>query len=326
MTGNIRNIRPAGAAIAAVLALSSPTLVAQTATPPLTPEATASPAPQSFVASPAFAPTQPVVQPTPSVDERLNAAITASEMETAAKPAPVTKAASKKAVVEKRRADRPAPFKAAAPAKLTTAPGPLRSEPARASVETTPPAETQAAPALPAEPPAQPNEVQNPAIDPALLWAVGGGVLLLLGLASIAMMRRRNREDDDVLELSQAAPVEPPVIREVAKPAPMPLMTPPPAVREPVQLDPAMQGDIEARLDAMVAAAPSPENPFKTYAKRMTRAKFLLAQQEKAQATPTMTDTTDPVARRTAAVHTQTVYRFGSDRPGRKTLFNPRPS
>lgn len=311
MTGNIRTIRPAGAAIAAVLALSSPTLLAQTVTPPVMPEAAAPVAPQTPAAGPVFAPNQPVVQPTPSADERLNAAIAASEAETATRPAPVVKAAPKKAMTERRVADRPASIKAAVPAEPAAALPRVRSEPA--PVETAPPA----------EPPAQPNAAQSPAIDPALLWALGGGVLLLLGLTAFAMTRRRNREDDEVLELSQA---EPPIVREAAKPAPMPLITPPPTVREPVQPDPAMQGDIDSRLEAMVAAPPSPENPFKTYAKRMTRAKFLLAQQEKAQAAPAMTETAAPAAPRAAPVHTQTVYRFGSDRPGRKTLFNPRSS
>src|SRR3546814_19849886 len=83
MTGHIRSLRPARAAIAAVLAFSSPTLLAQDVVPPGQPAiANASPEPAPPAASaPTFAPAQPVVQATPSVAERLEAAIAAAPAE-----------------------------------------------------------------------------------------------------------------------------------------------------------------------------------------------------------------------------------------------------
>ncbi|WP_150294972.1 hypothetical protein [Sphingobium estronivorans] len=308
MTGNLRIIRPAGTAIAAVLALTSTSLLAQTVTPPpVMPEA-AAPQPTA----PVFAPAQPMVQPTPSVDERLNAAIAASEAEATVKPAPSVKAAPVKHVAEKKAViDRPASPKAVAPAEPAMTTQPARTEPAPAPapvpIEAQPPVDTQATPA-----PAQTSAARSPAIDPALLWALGGGILILGGFAGTAMMRRRKSEEE-IAAISPAVPVEP----EPLKPASMPLMAPPIAPRP-------VAGDIDSRLEAMVAAPPSPENPFKTYGKRMTRAKFLLAQQEKAQTASAMPEPAAPAVNRASPEYTQTVYRFGSDRPGRKSLFNPR--
>ncbi|PJG48420.1 hypothetical protein CAF53_09345 [Sphingobium sp. LB126] len=322
MTGNIRIIRPAGAAIAAVLAFNSPPLLAQTVVPPVTPEGVASPAPPP-ASGPVFAPTQPVIQPTLSVDERLNAAITASKAEAAARPAPALMTVPERAVTAKKAAtDRSVADRAAAPAKAAPPPPPVASEPVRtqAPIETAAPADAPLAQAQAPTAmvgPAKTSEAQRPMIDPALIWALGGGVLILLGLAGVALMRRSNGDEEDALELEPAMPVE----AAVTRPASPPLTSP--SVNRPV---PAKPVSTDSRLEAMVAAPPSPENPFQTHAKRMTRAKFLLAQEEKAQAAPTKPENPAPVAYPAVQEHNQTVYRFGSDRTGRKTLFNPRPS
>mgnify|MGYP001138090847 CR=1 FL=1 len=76
----------------------------------------------------------------------------------------------------------------------------------------------------------------------------------------------------------------------------------------------------------MVAAPPSAENPFLTPSKRMRRARFLLAQQERRErqdasvhspiATPAPPQTIH------AEPQTQTVYRLGGDR-SRQMGFKP---
>ena len=84
--------------------------------------------------------------------------------------------------------------------------------------------------------------------------------------------------------------------------------------------------DGEQTLDAMVAAAPSAENPFKTRANRLRRAKFLLARQA---ATPgnnrhvaPQTTHAEP-ASAASPDRTQTVYRFGAD-ANRQGFLKPR--
>ncbi len=143
----------------------------------------------------------------------------------------------------------------------------------------------------------------------------------MLGLGGAALMRRRRHGQDDELdelaaeEAVYAAPVDM---------APEPVTT---AAPQPVfAATPAAARSAESLLEAMVAQPPSPENPFRTYAKRMTRAKFLLAQQQRAAAPQAaLSPEASPAAPRPTPQPTQTVYRFGSDR-GRKTMFNPRTS
>ncbi|KEQ54269.1 hypothetical protein [Sphingobium chlorophenolicum] len=300
MTGNIRSLRPARAAIAAVLAFSSPALLAQTVVPPAEPVVAAPEGVPAPVLAPNFAPPQPVVQQTPSVEERLDAAIAASEAEKPSSPVAVKRVAPKP--VAKTQAERP--IGAPTPAPRETAP------------VAPPPVET-AAPIEPAPviSPATPTPVPEAGIDPALLWALGGGALLMIGLGSMALLRRRKRQDELWVE-----GVDQPVLAEPVAPraAAMPLMTPPP-VSTPAS------SDEERTLEAMVAAPPSPENPFRTQAKRRTRAKFLLRQQGQAAAPPSAPATVAADSPRPVPTATQTVYRFGQERR-RETLFKPRTS
>jgi hypothetical protein len=145
---------------------------------------------------------------------------------------------------------------------------------------------------------------------------LGGGALIMLGLGGAALMRRRSRPSDEDVPMEEAAYSAPPEM-EIQPVLP---------VRQtaPASLAMAASGQ-DSRLEAMVAAPPSPENPFRTYAKRMTRAKFLLARQN-AESVPGSAPAATPAApARPAPQPTQTVYRFGSDR-GRKSLLNPRTS
>lgn len=320
MTGHIRSLRPARAAIAAVLAISSPTLFAQTVIPPAQPVIADPPVAQTQPAAspaPVFAPSQPVVQSTPSVEQRLDAAITASQAEEAqAVPA---------AAAVKRNASRPA---GRTIARTEPVAAPQRSEPLaqREAPSPAPPAPAPSAPLAEAVAPAAPAAPERQAppassearTDPALLLALGGGSLLMIGLAAAALMRRRARRQE--VEHWDGEIIQPEPVQAARQPVPaMPLMTPSPAVAP-------VLSEEERTLDAMVAAPPSPENPFRTHAKRRTRAKFLLAQRQKQVQTPMVAESVAPTeSPRLAPTATQTVYRFGSDRR-REGVFKPRTS
>ena len=73
----------------------------------------------------------------------------------------------------------------------------------------------------------------------------------------------------------------------------------------------------------MVAAVPSAENPFRTHRKRLARARFLLAQQQKGERA-SFTDAPAHVPPQTihAEPQVQTVYRMGADR-NRRMTFKP---
>ena len=315
MTGHIRSLRPARAAIAAVLAISSPALFAQTVIPPAQPVIPDPPVAQTQPAAspaPVFAPSQPVVQSTPSVEQRLDAAITAAQAEEAqAVPA---------AAPVKRNAPRPA---ARTIARTEPVAAPQRSEPLTQREAPSPapsaPLAEAVAPAAPAAPERQAPPASSEArTDPALLLALGGGSLLMIGLAAAALMRRRARRQE--VEHWDGEIIQPEPVQAAQQPVPaMPLMTPSPAVTP-------VPSEEESTLDAMVAAPPSPENPFRTHAKRRTRAKFLLAQRQKQVQTPIVAESVAPTeSPRPARAATQTVYRFGSDRR-REGVFKPRTS
>lgn len=171
--------------------------------------------------------------------------------------------------------------------------------------------EPQATP-TPAVAPAEPTTART---DQALLWALGGGALLLLGLGGAALVRRRRPDEEDAI-----APTYAP---EPVSVAPMPATVAPVASR-PAMASPRLAED--ATLEAMVAAAPNAENPFRTRTKRLRRAQYLIAQREAASVTAPAPQTTHaeptPVA---AADRSQTVYRFGSPQAS-SGFLRPRPA
>ncbi|NML08732.1 hypothetical protein HHL08_00995 [Sphingobium sp. AR-3-1] len=245
--------------------------------------------------TPEFAPSQPVVQATPPLEERIAAATAAAEAEQAAvqaaKPRPML-ARSVPRTVE-RTAE---PVAARAGAVTPVAPAPVETAPPVQSTPAIAPAQ-EAAPAA--------SAAQSVArSDQAMLWALGGGAMLLLGLGGAALMRRR-RPDEAVAD-ARVAPVT------TFEPAPVPVtparaITPRPAL--------ATAQTENATLEAMVAAAPSADNPFLTRTKRLRRAQHLIAQREAfsvaAPAPQTMHAEPVPAA---AIDRSQTVYRFGNDR------------
>lgn len=295
MTDTIRSTRPARAAIAAVLAFSATPLLAQeiVAPPPVMPSVTAPaaatpPAPDA----PLFTPSQPVVQQTLPVDQRIAEASAAVEAERAAeRPAPRAERPVQRAeriTPATPAADRPAPVAAPQPA------------PADAARQQAIDDGAQPAPAI--RQPATAAEAAR--TNDALLWALGGGALLLLGIGGTALMRRR-RGDALARNVHEEVPFSMPLTPEIAAP---------PADAAPVR-PVLVRASADADLDVMVAAPPSADNPFTTRTKRMRRAKFLLAQREAAAVPHPAPQTIDaepaPVAAREN--RSQTVYRFGGE-------------
>ncbi|WP_254913927.1 hypothetical protein [Sphingobium sp. Z007] len=284
-------------------------LLAQAAAPPVAPEAApAAPVPvmsapdliaaPTATPTPEFTPSQPVVQATPPLEERIAAATAAAEAEQAAaqaaKPRQVPTPSAARTVNRTAEpvAARPAAVTPVAPSPVETAP-PVQSAPAIVPVQ-------EAAPAAPA--------AQSVArSDQAMLWALGGGAMLLLGLGGAALMRRR-RPDEAVADAG-IAPVT------TFEPAPVPL-TPAPVMAA-IMPRPALATaqTEDATLEAMVAAAPSADNPFLTRTKRLRRAQHLIAQREAAATARPAPQTTHAEPAPAAAMdRSQTVYRFGNDR------------
>jgi hypothetical protein len=254
--------------------------------------------------TPAFTPSQPVVQATPPVDERIAAATAAVEAEKAATPAAAPRTVTRTASI--RAAEQPVRTADATPVAPVTSPAAAVADPAPAPV--TPMAEpaTDVAPvatAAPAEATAR--------TDQALLWALGGGALLLLGLGGTAIVRRRRvGEVDDDVRIAPVATYDPAPVAMATGTAPI---APRPAYASASPVVASQRLSDDATLEAMVAAAPSSENPFLTRAKRLRRAQHLIAQRDIApvaapapqtmHAEPTFAPPVD---------RSQTVYRFGN--------------
>ena len=267
-----------------------------------------------------------MVQPTISVEERLNAAVAASEAEAAAKPA-VSQSSGRTASTPVRAAARTETARPAAPQPVDRAEA-VAPEPAPVAAPVTAAAVTgapEAAPAAPAAVEAREAGVTDAGTDESLLWALGGGALLLAGLGGAALARRRRHRaevEEDVF-VTPAAPL----IKEPAAVAPAFVAREPVAepvvTRVPVAMPLAAGAAHGSSLEAMVAAPPSAENPFRTHRKRLARARFLLAQQEKREQTP-YGDAPAHVPPQTihAEPQMQTVYRMGADR-NRRMTFKP---
>ena len=320
MRGYIHSVHPAGAAIAAVLALSSTYSFAQEAPAPA-PDAAAGtvivpPAP----VSPVVTPSQPMVQPTASVEDRLNAAVAASQAEAANRPsAPAEARVSKRATpAPVRVATRPEPVKAVPAQSVARSETPPVAAPANDPVPVPMTAASEAAPAVAAPVQADEARALDGGIDPALWWALGGGALLLAGLGGAAVVRRRRVRTEDGL-----VPVVAPVDVEPAPAGPTFMERAP--LAEPIVNRAAIAVPVAAHgssLDAMVAAPPSAENPFLTQRKRLVRARFLLAQREKGEQASAAARAPVPPQTIHAEPQMQTVYRMGADR-NRRMTFKP---
>ncbi|RVT41082.1 hypothetical protein [Sphingobium algorifonticola] len=312
-------VRPARAAIAAVLALGSTPLLAQVAAPsapppvaatqPAAPAVNAAPPPVAStapdVAAPILKPQSPVVQPLPEAPP-----VVAAPIAEAAPPAPVRR--------EILRAERAAPTDApaaadAAPVAATTA-APAAATPSAVSTSAVPaPVESTPA-ALPAS-----NAVPaDPADNSALEWGLmGGGIVLLGGAALLATMRRRRlrADSDPVIHRAsvQHGVREEPVIESAITtdrvPSPVAVAPTPVAARRSTASP--VVGHQHADLEAMVAAAPTADNPFRTRKNRLRRAHFLMRNGGMAVTQPTTVTPVNAVPQ-TVPRHAP-VYDFGGN-------------
>lgn len=290
-------------------------MLAQVATPPLVtpPIAPVAPPAATTPIVPAYAPSQPVVQQTPSVEERRAASMAAAQAEAATQAA--ERPAARPRAVERTIAPVTAVAVPVAAAQVT----PASVAPAQPVVPQRVASPTPASePAPRSVNPAPVNQVVK-GTDDALLWAMGGTALLLLGLGGAALARRRRPVDavEASAVLAQTATVATPV----ARPALAPMVAP--AARQPM-------GHANATLAAMVAAPPGADNPFLTRSKRLRRARVLLAERQSGAApVPTQAQgqsqaqTQRFVSPTIATDRSQTVYRFGGE-GSRAGLLRPR--
>jgi hypothetical protein len=148
-------------------------------------------------------------------------------------------------------------------------------------------------------------------------------VLLVAGVGgALAMRRRRAVHLNDPVVAAEPLAVEPTLAAETPAPvasSPVPIapLSTAPAAAPRMAGAPIDQKDEDRILQEMVAAPPSPENPFLTQAKRMRRARFLLEQRKtppSAASAPFAVTASAP--QRPAP--SQTVYSFGKEksRPG----------
>ncbi len=247
-------LHPARAAIAAVLALGSTPLMAQTIDPVAPPPVIATQAPSSSVpdvtvSAPAAA--APVfVAPTPVV-QSISAPLAVAD-ETAS--IPVKAAHTRKVAITR-----------AAPILRTVAlPEKAKSPPVTARVIKTPPVVPVPVISSSVEGATIPIVTTPENKDGLLQWSLIGGALLLVGGAGAASLIRRRRpaQSNGVYAstpLMDAAPI-----------VPTSLTAPVIADRTASSIQP--MGSIQE----MVASAPSAENPFLTRKNRLRRANFLM--------------------------------------------------
>ena len=288
MSKNLSPIRPAMTAIAAVIALSSTSVLAQTtdstadqaapvvvALPPPTvaPATTATPDVSTAAPAPVEAAPAPVMRTvgTPVVHD---ADSTPSASEATAAP---TRTAPAKRISTPVAVHTSAPVATAAvtPAKVNTAPAPIP-----APVAKTIPTAAETAAATPAAAPAPvataTTTTHATAIDEDALPIAGGVGIALLALGGAAAYgisrRRREREDELVLTPTPAEPVAvaaEPVV--VAKAAPMPKTA---RGRMPKALPNGFDISRFGRHTQAAYLGPTEDNPSHSLKRRLKRASF----------------------------------------------------
>lgn len=338
--------RPAIAAIAAVIACPSTAALAQTvdAAPPVivAPTAAEPAAPTPAQTAPATAPTPqvifqpstPVVQPTPAPSAP---SVTATEEAPAARPA--TRNVREAAPTRTAPAERQAPIAEARPAltpQNTAAPAPAPVE------------RTIAAPAPDAAPAtAEPQTLPEEGGSDTALWLLGLGALGLIAGGAYAATRRRRGELGETADAGTALspkgefvavdPAERLLTPEEKlgrdRVAPAPYVEPVYAKPEPAPIAvPVVMADHSAssmaeRREAMAAAAPSAENPFRTRKNRLRRANFLLSREGGMDSpAPSRADDRAEVAstpHSTAEIR-QVSYSFGSHGSLKPPVLKPR--
>lgn len=285
MTKKIPLSRPATCAIAAFLALSSPSAFAQE---------TAAPAAEPVAPPVMVPPVAPTTAPAPVVAPAQPAPVIQVPLEIEPAPAPVAKATPRAAA---KAATRPAA------AARTAAPAPVAAPPAAvASTEVTPAdsaasilsTESVAPVAAMVDPAPAPMPItETTATNDSFPWELAGGAaaLLIVGGAGLAFARRRrSREDwaESTVEYDHV-PVAPAVAAPAAAREPEPVIPAQPAhaLREQqvftVPVAPAQRSTPAfaaapsgsmGRHEALALVGPTADNPFLTLKKRLKRARF----------------------------------------------------
>lgn len=295
--------RPAIAAIAAVLALQTFSVTAQTtdpasapADPALAPTAVAptviapaqsDPAPSPSAPQVIYQSNGPVVQPVPVTTAPVQT-VTPSTKPVAPKEAVSSPPPAPKAAVVK---------EAKAPAAVAPLPEPLEAAPAE-PIDALP---MQTAPKAPAVAAVVPDDGTE-----AGYWILGLGAALFVGAGSYAALRRRQvpavaepektmfgykpvieqeREIEPFVAVNptdrfKATEPEPAIapVSEVKEPSDVSAAIAPAVSERPIATStPEISGDLASRREAMIAEAPSTANPFLTRKNRLRRANFLLA-------------------------------------------------
>jgi len=323
MTRNIPLDRPALTALAAAMALSATPAFAQTAEPAAPPSVTLPPAQSAIpAASPATAPLPgantslppvtvtmpPAAAPAPAPVMQASPAPTlppvaeapaperAAPRTPSAQPAPEPEAAQTVA-----RAPRAAPARTVTPVPEPAAVASTMAPAAPLAAPATPAPMAEPAPAEQAAPVAAPLAAEAVSNEGEALWILGaGGVMLALGVGALVTLRRRDRREDAREQAVIDTPLTASTRVAPVQPAPLqPVMAAAPAYgishgrpQAPI-VSGGQHGALGNRLEAMVAAAPSAENPFLTRRKRLRRAGFILAH---GHAPATMMPEIEPVA------------------------------
>ncbi|MGH6652113.1 MAG: hypothetical protein ACREB7_13385 [Sphingopyxis sp.] len=282
MTKKIPLSRPATCAIAAFLALSSPSAFAQEiaapAAEPVAPPVMVPPVAPTTAPAPVAAPAQPA----PVIQVPL-------EIEPA--PVPVAKATPRTAP---KTATRAAAARTAAPAPVAAAPAAVAStEVIPADDAASPlPAESLAPVAAMVEPAPAPI-TETAATNESFPWELAGGAaaLLIVGGAGLAFARRRRSGEDEAESAVEydTAPVAPAMAGPALAREPEPVLAAQPAyaLREeqvftipvaPVQRSTpafaAAPSGSMGRHEALALVGPTADNPFLTLKKRLKRARF----------------------------------------------------
>lgn len=307
-------VRPARAAIAAVLAFAPTSLLAQELAPAGPPPVTVTQtAPPPVVAAP------PAVAPT------------AAPAPVMAAPAPVVQSAPAPVIAEaapeapQPRAERQAPTRAApAASRAVVAPQSV----AAPSAEVTPTQATPPTSIVSVEPVRDTAPVDTAPVLPAsaetgdgLEWGLAGGALVLVAGVGLMAMRRRRRKDGTAM-LSDPVRSTQPLVRADDQVAYVPERQPtlaltPTMASSTVRKSNATHGSLES----MAEESPSRENPFLTRKNRLRRAHFLLRQEH---APSTSAASVEAVAAQTQNDRRQSVtYDFGKASMSQRRGFRP---
>jgi len=291
MTRNPLLDRPALTAIAAVLALLSQPALAQDAALPPPDVTTVSPVIVPEIPAPAPATPQDIAPaPTPSLQtvQSLPASPSAEPQGTE-KSAPATAPVARSNPATRSAAPRNVAPTTASPVSPVSAPAiaPLAVESGLPA--STSPSELPSGPveALSAGELAQPEPASAVADRPTFLSIMGGSALALLaGAAGLTFLTRRDRRPARHAHHARRGLPADWVAEPATKVAPATVELAPAVAKRTARAKPA------GKLEAMVDAVPSKDNPFLTRRARLRRAQYILANGHAPEAAPVIAEVT----------------------------------